>query len=51
MSQKKFCRKLKRSLWYEMVDSGSELVGCSNSHKDLSKDELREVDEISLELK
>ncbi len=48
---KKFCRKLKRSLWYGMKDLGSELIGSSNSHKDLRKDEFWAVDDVSFELK
>jgi lipopolysaccharide transport system ATP-binding protein len=48
---KKFCRRLKRSLWYGMKDLGAELIGRSNSHKDLRKDEFWSVDDISFELK
>jgi lipopolysaccharide transport system ATP-binding protein len=48
---KKFCRRLKRSLWYGMKDLGSELIGRSNSHKDLRTDEFWAVDDVSFELK
>ena len=48
---KKFCRRLKRSLWYGMKDLGSELIGRSNSHKDLRKDEFWANKDISFELK
>lgn len=48
---KKFCRRLKRSLWYGMRDLGSELIGSSNSHKDLRKDEFWAVEDVSFELK
>lgn len=48
---KKFCRNLKRSLLYGMKDLGSELIGSSNSHKDLRKDEFWANKDISFELK
>jgi len=48
---KKFCRKLKRSLWYGMKDLGAELIGRNNSHKELRKDEFWTVKDISFELK
>ena len=48
---KKFCRTLKRSLWYGVKDLGSELVGRNNSHKDLRKDEFWALNDIGLELK
>jgi lipopolysaccharide transport system ATP-binding protein len=37
---KKFCRSLKRSLWYGMKDLGAELVGSSKFHERLRKDEF-----------
>jgi len=48
---KKFCRRLKRSLWYGVQDLTAELLGRSNSHKDLRKDEFWAVREVSFELK
>ncbi len=47
----KFCRRLKRSLWYGMKDLTSELLGRSNSHKNLRKEEFWAVDDVSFELK
>ena len=44
---KKFCRNLKRSLWYGMKDLSSELLGRSHSHKDLSKDEFWALNDAS----
>ncbi|MDP3817157.1 ABC transporter ATP-binding protein, partial [Pseudomonas sp.] len=49
---KKFCRSLKRSLWYGMQDLGSELIG--NPHGgggDLRKDEFWAIKDVSFELK
>ena len=37
---KKFCRSLKRSLWYGLSDLGSEMVGNSKFHENLRKDEF-----------
>lgn len=48
---KKFCRKLKRSLWYGIKDMGAELIGRNNSHKDLRKDEFWAIKDVSLEVK
>jgi lipopolysaccharide transport system ATP-binding protein len=48
---KKFCLSLKRSLWYGMKDLGSELIGSSNSHKDLRKEEYWAVDNVAFELR
>lgn len=48
---KKFCRKLKRSLWYGVKDLGSELIGRNNGHKALRKDEFWAVKGVSFELK
>ncbi|MBW2329378.1 MAG: ATP-binding cassette domain-containing protein [Deltaproteobacteria bacterium] len=48
---KKFCRSLKRSLWYGVKDLGSELIGRNNSHKSLRKDEFWALQDISFELK
>ena len=49
---KKFCRSLKRSLWYGMKDLGSELIGRSpNDNEQLRKDEFWAVKDVSFELK
>jgi lipopolysaccharide transport system ATP-binding protein len=47
---KKFCRKLKRSLWYGVQDIGSELIGHSRTPK-LRTDEFWAVRDISFELR
>jgi lipopolysaccharide transport system ATP-binding protein len=49
---KKFCRDLKRSLWYGMKDLGNELLGrSSNNDGELRKDEFWAVKDVSFELK
>jgi lipopolysaccharide transport system ATP-binding protein len=48
---KKFCRSLKRSLWYGVKDLGHEIIGSSNGHQDLRKDEFWAVNDISFEVK
>ena len=49
---KKFCRDLKRSLWYGMKDLGSELLGHSRyNNGQLRKDEFWAVKDVSFELK
>jgi len=49
---KKFCRNLKRSLWYGMKDLGSELLCRSqNSDGQLRKKEFWAVKDVSFELK
>lgn len=47
---KKFCRSLKKSLWYGVKDLGNELIGRSSNHSQLRKDEFWAVDDISLTL-
>ena len=47
---KKFCRSLKRSLWYGVKDLGSELVGRSHGQGELRKQEFWAVKEVSLKL-
>lgn len=49
---KKFCRSLKKSLWYGMKDLGRELVGGPNGRNgELREDEFWAVKDISFELK
>lgn len=48
---KKFCRSLKRSLWYGVQDLGSELIGRNNNHKELRKGEFWAVKDVSFEVK
>jgi lipopolysaccharide transport system ATP-binding protein len=48
---KKFCRDLKRSLWYGVKDLGSELLGRGDNRKYLRRDEFWAVKDVSLELK
>jgi lipopolysaccharide transport system ATP-binding protein len=49
---KKFCRDLKRSLWYGMKDLGSDILGQWHDHDDqLRKDEFWAVKDVSFELK
>lgn len=49
---KKFCRDLKRSLWYGMRDLGSELLGMTHGHNgQLRKEEFWAVNDVSFELK
>lgn len=46
---KKFCRSLKRSLWYGVQDIGSELVG-HGKPRELRQDEFWAVDDVSFEV-
>jgi lipopolysaccharide transport system ATP-binding protein len=48
---KKFCRSLKRSLWYGLQDMASEVAGASDRHHSLRKDEFWAVDNVSFELR
>ncbi|MCP4215354.1 MAG: ABC transporter ATP-binding protein, partial [bacterium] len=48
---KKFCRKLKRSLWYGIRDIGSELVGSKGSRDELRKDEFWALKDVNFEIK
>ena len=45
---KKFCRDLKRSLWYGVKDIASEMTGRTVNHEELRKDEFWAVDDVSL---
>jgi len=47
---KKFCKSLKRSLWYGIKDSCSELSGQRKSNHKLRKNEFWALDDISFEL-
>ncbi|MBF0127581.1 MAG: ABC transporter ATP-binding protein [Magnetococcales bacterium] len=47
---KKFCRSLKRSLWYGLHDIGRELIGKSRSH-DLRREEFWVMRELSLQVR
>ncbi len=48
---KKFCRSLKRSLWYGVQDIGSELIGRSNHPERLRTEEFWAVRDVSFELR
>lgn len=48
---KKFCRSLKRSLWYGMQDMASQLAGGSRDHNQLRDGEFWAVNDVSFELK
>lgn len=49
---KKFCRSLKKSLWYGMQDLGNELLGRRHGgESDLRPDEFWAVKDVSFELK
>lgn len=49
---KKFCRSLKKSLWYGMQDLGREVTGRRHGHYgELRKDEFWAINDISFELK
>ena len=47
---KKFCRTLKRSLWYGVQDIGAELIG-SSKKPELRRDEFWAVNDVSFELR
>lgn len=48
---KKFCRNLKRSLWYGVKDIASEMTGRTVDHDTLRKDEFWAVTDVSFELR
>jgi ABC-type polysaccharide/polyol phosphate transport system ATPase subunit len=49
---KKFCKDLKRSLWYGMKDLGTEILGLSHDNDGkLRKDEFWAVKDVGFELK
>ena len=49
--KKKFCRSLKRSMFYGMTDIARDLVGLQNPSETLRKDEFWSLDDISFEVK
>ncbi len=44
---KKFCRNLRRSLWYGFKDIGAELTGRQRGHAKLRKDEFWSLSDVS----
>jgi ABC-type polysaccharide/polyol phosphate transport system ATPase subunit len=48
---KKFCRKLKRSLWYGIRDIGAELIGSKRDRVKLRKEEFWALRDVSFEIK
>lgn len=48
---KKFCRNLKRSLWYGLKDMSAEVLGGRGNHDQLRKDEFWAVKDVRFELK
>ncbi len=48
---KKFCRDLKRSLWYGVKDIAGEITGRNNHNRDLRPKEFWALNDISFELK
>jgi lipopolysaccharide transport system ATP-binding protein len=48
---KKFCRTLKRSLWYGLQDVAGELFGCNQRQNELRPGEFWSVSDVSFELK
>ena len=48
--KKKFCRSLKRSLWYGIQDMAGEILGNSN-HNQLRDGEFWAVNDVSFELR
>lgn len=48
---KKFCRRLKRSLWYGIRDIGAELIGSKRNRVKLRKEEFWALRNVSFEIK
>jgi ABC-type polysaccharide/polyol phosphate transport system ATPase subunit len=48
---KKFCRRLKRSLWYGVRDIGAELIGSRRSRSKLRKEEFWALRDVNFEIK
>ena len=49
--KKKFCRSLKKSLWYGVKDMGAELLGGTKKHDTLRAQEFWAVNDINFKLK
>lgn len=50
-ASKKFCRNLKKSLWYGLNDMAAELTGGSRWHDQLRPEEFWAVNDVSFELR
>lgn len=48
---KKFCRSLRKSLWYGVQDIAVELLGASREHSELRADEFWVIKDVSFELR
>ena len=48
---KKFCRRLRKSLWYGVQDMAAEAIGGSRSHDELRPDEFWAVKDVSFEVR
>ncbi|MEM1013338.1 MAG: ATP-binding cassette domain-containing protein, partial [Planctomycetota bacterium] len=48
---KKFCRDLKRSLWYGVKDLAAEVTGRPGERDNLRRDEFWAVDDVSFEVR
>lgn len=48
---KKFCRNLKRSMYYGAVDIARDMMGINFDHSQLRKDEFWALENVSFELK
>ena len=48
---KKFCRRLRRSLWYGALDIGADLLGRNGDKAHLRKEEFWALSKVSFELK
>ena len=48
---KKFCRTLKRSLWYGLQDVAGEMMGQSGGHNSLREGEFWSLNDVSFELR
>jgi lipopolysaccharide transport system ATP-binding protein len=49
--RKKFCRSLKKSLWYGVKDMGAEMLGGSRQRDHLRPDEFWAVNDVSFEVR